>query len=257
VIHAPKVRPPAAPGLPPELLGSLPRDVRLTGGGLAVTATAIALAVGALVVTLVLSLAYVRAEAERRLRAREGITVGAEVVSVSEIRGEHKRFDVTYQYQTEGRRYTGRTRLRERARPPATGAAISIRYLSSRPETSWLPGREPGFPLWTIPLATVSLLLVAGAVALSVRWQWMLLSEGRGAQARVTNAKKVSSDKGKRYRVSYEFRTISGATQTSRCSIAKAAPPVGTLIPIVYHRDKPQWSAAYPLDLVRPGRRVT
>jgi hypothetical protein len=255
MIQASTTRRPAAPHLPPELLGTLPRDVRLTGGGIAVTAIAIALAVGALVVTIVMSLAYMRVEADRRLREREAITANAEVVSVAVVRNERTRFDVDYRYEVDGRAYTGRTRLRQ-ARPFENGAAISISYLQSRPETSWLPGRERRFPLWTIPLATVSLLLVAAAVAWSVRWQWILLSEGRGAQARVTAAKKVSSDKGKRYRVSYEFRTISGATQISRCSIGKAAPAVGTVMPIVYHRDKPHWSAAYPLELVRPGRLV-
>jgi hypothetical protein len=254
--HAPTVRKPDPSRLPPELLGSLPRDVRLTGGGIAVTAIAIALVVGALVVTIIMSLAYMRAEADRRLREREAITANAEVVRVAVVRNQRTRFDVDYRYEVDGRAYTGRTRLRQQARPFENGAAISIRYLQSRPETSWLPGRERRFPLWAIPLATVSLLLVASAVAWSVRRQWILLSEGRGAQARVTAAKKVSSDHGKWYRVSYEFRTINGATQTSRCNMTKAAPAVGTVMPIVYHRDKPYWSAAYPLEMVRPGRLV-
>lgn len=58
---------------------------------------------------------------------------------------------------------------------------------------------------------------------------------------------------GTRFRVS-EFETISGAKQTSRCEVGKTPPAIGTVIPIVYHRDRPQWSASYPLQLVRPGR---
>jgi hypothetical protein len=68
--------------------------------------------------------------------------------------------------------------------------------------------------------------------------------------------KKVKKDQGKAYRVSYEFQTISGATKTSRCEVGKAPPVVGAVMPIVYHRDKPEWSARYPLQLVRPGRLV-
>ena len=91
-------------------------------------------------------------------------------------------------------------------------------------------------------------------MARSVRRQWILLSEGRVAQARVIGTKKVRRDKRTAFRVSYEFQTLSGAKQTSRYEVGKTPPPIGTVIPIVYHRDKPQWSAKYPFQLVRPGR---
>ena len=87
-----------------------------------------------------------------------------------------------------------------------------------------------------------------------MRRQWILLSEGRVAQARVIGSKKVSRDKARAYRVSYEFQTLSGAKQTSRCEVGKTPPPIGAMIPIVYHRDKPPWSATYPMQLVRPER---
>ena len=160
--------------VPPELLGAVPRDVRLTPGGLVVASLAVAAAVGALVAGIVLSVVY-----------------------------------------------------------------------------------EPtGFPVWAIPLTVASLLVVAAALVWSLRRQWILLSEGRAARARVTALKKVSSDKGKRYRVSYEFQTLSGALQRSRCEIGKA-PAIGAIIPVVYHRERPEWSATYPLRLVRPSRLVS
>ena len=101
------------------------------------------------------------------------------------------------------------------------------------------------------------MLLVAAAVAWSVRRQWVLLSEGRAALARVVATKKMRTDKGASYRVSYEFQTISGATQTSKCNVGKEPPPIGAVVPVVYHRDTPRWSKIYPLQLVRPGRLVT
>jgi len=101
-----------------------------------------------------------------------------------------------------------------------------------------------------------SLLIVATALVWVVRRQRILLSEGRAARARVMALKKVSSDKGKRYRVTYEFQTLSGARQQSRCEIGKTPPAIGATIPVVYHRDRPDWSATYPLQLVRPGRLV-
>ena len=256
--HTSTVRRPEASGLPVELLGSVPRDVRLTGGGIAVAAVAIAFVVGALVAAITMSVAYLRSEADRQVRQREAIAADAEVVQVAVVRGEKKtRFDVIYRYAVDGRSHTGRARLGERGRAMVAGAPIRIGYLASHPETSWLSGREPsGFPFWVIPLVTLLLLLAAAAVAWTVRRQWLLLSEGRGAQARVTATKKVHSDKHRAYRVSYEFRTISGATMTSKCDVAKAPPALGAMIPIVYHRDAPQWSAVYPLQLVRPGRLV-
>ena len=246
------------PRLPTELLGSVPRDVRLTGGGLVVAAVAIAIAIGALVVAIFMSIAYARTSDERMLREREAVATEAEVVQVVARRGEDQRRDVIYRYNVNGRSYTGQTRLHKGDRREMTpGAVVHIAYVRSHPEKSWLVGYgSAGFPVWLIPLTALSLLATAAAISRGLRRQWILLSEGRPAQARVTGLKKVNSDKRRAYRVSYEFQTLSGAMQTSRCEVGKAPPPIGAVIPIVYHRDKPAWSAAYPLQLVRPGRLV-
>src|SRR5206468_4567218 len=62
---------------------------------------------------------------------------------------------------------------------------------------------------------------------------------------------------GTRYRVTYEFQTRSGTRQQSRCDIGKTPPAIRAIIPVVYHRDRPGWSATYPLNLVRPERLVS
>lgn len=245
--------------LPPELAGTVPRDVRLTIGGLIVASLAVAAAVGALVAGIVMSLVYLRASDERQLRLREGIEAEAVVMQVVEKRGDGPHRVVTYRYGADGRSYTRRTSLRNSDRRVLrTGAPIRIGLVSSQPERSWVIGYEPdGFPLAVIPLTVFSLLVIAMLLVWSVRRQWILLSEGRPARARVTALKKVSSDKGKRYRVTYEFQTLSGALQRARCDIGKTPPAIGTIIPVVYHRERPDWSATYPLQLVRPGRLVT
>jgi hypothetical protein len=246
-------------GLPPELAGAVPRDVRLTIGGLVVASLAIAAAVGALVAGIVMTLVYMRASDERQLRERDGVEADAVVVQVVEKRGDGPHRVVTYRYGAGGRSYTGRTSLRNRDRRVLrTGAPIRIGFVPSQPERSWVMGYEPnGFPLWLIPLTVFTLVVVAAALVWSVRRQWILLSEGRPARARVTALKKVSSDKGKRYRVTYEFQTLSGARQQSRSDVGKTPPAIGSIIPVVYHRDRPDWSATYPLQLVRPGRLVS
>lgn len=242
--------------LPSELLGAIPRDVRLTGGGVAATLVALAMAIGALASAILMSVAYVHAEERRQLRERERIAIEAEVAQVALRRGEHPRRIVTYRYEVDGRSYTGRTVLRQSDRRAVVeGGPISVAYVQSHPETNWTIGYEAdGFPLWVIPLTSVSLLLAAAAITWSVRRQWVLLSEGRVAQARVTAYKKVRKEHRTAYRVSYEFQALSGATRTARCDVGKKPPPLGTMIPVVYHRDQPQWSAAYPLAFVRPSR---
>jgi len=243
--------------LPQELLGSVPRDVRLTGGGIAVASLAVAAAVGALLAGIVISAIYVRASAERQLRVRDGVEAEAVVVQVVEKRGDGPHRVVTYRYNVDGGSYTGRTALRNSDRRVfGPGAPIRIGFVPAQPDRSWMIGYEPStFPLWVMPLTMFSLVAVAAALVRSVRRQWILLSEGRPARARVAALKKVSSDKGKRYRVTYEFQTISGARQRSRSDVSKTPPAIGATIPVVYHRDQPEWSATYPMQLVRPVLR--
>jgi len=242
--------------LPQELLGSLPRDVRLTGGGIAVASLAVAAAVGALMAGIVMSAIYVRASAERQLRERDAVTAEARVVQIQERRSDGPRRVVTYRYDVNGRGYTGRTALRNSDRRPMTqGAAVHIAFVPSEPERSWMIGyARTGFPLWLIPLTVFSLATTALALFWSLRRQWML-SEGRVARAQVTALKRVSGHEGKRYRVTYEFQTISGARQHSRSDVGKAPPAIGATIPVLYHRDQPEWSATYPMQLVRPALR--
>jgi hypothetical protein len=244
---------------PSELSRTVPRDVRLTGAGIALMTVAGAMAIGALASAILMSVVYTRSDAERQLRERDGIAARAEVVQVAMRRGEHPRRVVTYRYDVGGRRYDGRTTLRQSDRREiARSEAIAISYLRSQPDMSWMAGYEPdAFPLGVIPLISISLLAGAAAIARGVRRQWLLLHNGRVAQARIVGQKQIRKDKRKAVRLRYEFRTLSGATQTGRCDVGKTAPPIGATITVVYHRDDPQWSAAYPLQLVRPSRDVT
>jgi hypothetical protein len=243
--------------LPPELLGSVPREVRLTGGGIALLAVASAFAFAAPVAAIVMLIVNARMDLRRELRDRGSVSVEADVVDVTLRRGEHPRHVVTYRYEHDGRSYTARITLGEKdRRDVARGSSLRIEYLPSNPQESWIAGERPaGIPLWVLPLVALPLLVSAAAIGWSVRRQWILLSEGRAARARVVGVKNVLRDHHRAFRVSYEFRTLSGAKQTSRCEVSKPVPQIGTFIPIVYHRDQPAWSAKYPLQFVRPRSR--
>jgi hypothetical protein len=82
--------------LPQELLGSVPRDVRLSGGGIAVASLAVAAGVGALLAAIVMSAIYVRTSAERQRRERDAVTAEARVVQIQARCGDGPCRIVTY-----------------------------------------------------------------------------------------------------------------------------------------------------------------
>ena len=154
--------------LPPELSGTVPRNVRLTAGGIAMIVAAVMMATGALAVAIGMSVAYIRS-GEARLRDGGSVAVEARVEDVFLRRGENPRRVVIYTYDVDGRTHTGRVVLRPRDRRAfAVGGSIPIRYVNSRPDQSWAIDYEPGtFPLWLIPLVSISLL--AGGAGLVLR----------------------------------------------------------------------------------------
>ena len=111
-----------------------------------------------------------------------------------------------------------------------------------------------GVPLWAIPLIPASLLVAVAGIVRGLRRSWMLLSEGRAAQARVVNQKKVRRDNRTAYQITCEFRDLSGAIHTMRYDVMKAPPSLGSEMTVVYHRDDPRRHAVYPFRLVRPVR---
>ena len=242
----------------PGLSAVTPRDVRLTGAGIALIATAVAFGVGAIASAVFLFLAYTQSEERRELRQREKRGIDAQVVAVARTGDEGRNRLVSYRFDVDGQSYTGRTRLRKGdRRPVAQGAQLSIEYMRSNPKESWIRGYEPErFPFWVIPLVPMSLLLAATLMGTSVRRQWTLLTEGRVAQARVTAHKRIHIGDHKGFRVNCEFQDFSGALHTARYDSRKTPPPIGSVVPVVYHRDNANWSAFYPLKLVRPSRGI-
>jgi len=214
-------------------------------------------AIGAAVAAVLMSLAYLESNAEREMFARDGVAESALVTRVTTRGGDQPRRVLTYQYSAAGRPFTGTTTRRIRSGDSVVpGDTISIVYLRSRPDRSWTAGDEPrGFPVPVIPAVTFSLLGAALAIGWAVRRQWILLSEGRVARGTIKSSKKVASNHGGKFRLTYEFDTLSGSRINGRCDASKGSLPAGSFVPVIYHRDNPSWSAIYPLQLVRPQRR--
>jgi hypothetical protein len=113
--------------------------------------------------------------------------------------------------------------------------------------------RAAAAPPAAIAAALVSGTLVAAGVLLAfVRRDRELLAYGRPALAVITRVEKKRSDKGTYWRVEYEWTILSGATRRGHYKHSRRQPPpVGSAIPIVYDRDRPERHRRYPLPLVR------
>jgi Protein of unknown function (DUF3592) len=239
-------------GLPPQLLRSTPRRVRLSAAGAIVAIAATAAIVAGLWGGIAL---YKRAKtSERRvdLFASEGVATRADIIDV-ERQGDTRPRIVHYRYAADGQEHTGRTVVRGPDRDRyQVGSQVTVRFLRSEPGASWMEGYRPRQqPVWPAFAAPAASALAAFGVALLLRRQSYLLAYGRPAVAVVTKVEKRRSDHGTRWRVHYEWRLLSGGRRAGRYDHGKKKPPdVGTPIPIVYDRDQPSRCSRYPLSLV-------
>ena len=253
-------RPTQTATLPPELLGAIPRDVELTPAGRITFGVAGALVAAAVISAVVMLLTYSQGEQRKALRQREAVFTNAEVTRITFANEENeRRRTVTFTYEVDGRSYVNRRRLRNSdRRVVAEGGTIAIGFLPSEPQTSWVEGYEDrGFPIVVVPLVSASLLLAAALTAAAVRRQRTILSEGRATLARVVNHKKTTNTHSRSsYRVTCEFQTLSGAPQSAHYDTGKTPPPIGSIVPILYHRDNPKRTSGYPVPLVRTVRKA-
>jgi hypothetical protein len=233
-------------------LGATPREVTLTRAGVAVTIVAGVMAAGAIAAAIGLPIVHVRQTAQAEVLLRDSAVGDARIVAISGPRGEEHVRRVTFAYTADAASFTADATLNQReSRRVAIGDTIGVRYLRSDPRRVWIRGDEPGvIPIAVIPLPVVGLLTLAGLIVWRVQRQRSLLSEGRFAYARVVASKK--SEHGAR--VSYEFTTLSGGTCVARSDTGRRPPEVGSVVPVVYHRDDPRRSALYPPSLVKPAK---
>ncbi len=172
----------------PALPASRPRPVRLTGLGWFVAVFGMLLLAGAPVAGFWLHATAVRGRTLRETIDKEAVAVTAVVSELTRTRGKNQRHYVNYEYAAAGQVHEGRasvsrgswTRLK-------VGSSLTVRYLPSEPGRSWLRGREPGgVPFWLGPVVALSMAVIGMFPWYGIRRQWMLLAEGRPAQAQVT-----------------------------------------------------------------------
>jgi hypothetical protein len=244
--------------VPPALLKTAPRDVRVNGSGRVMLAIAAALVLGGIWGGVVLGR---RAEIAARhvgLFASERIVTAGDVIRLQKRGGDDDdddyRITAHYRYTARGRELMGATTLRRSERERyEVGSPVAVWYLPSEPERNWLDGYSPrseaSWPATAVPV-------VCGITALVliqlVRRQSKLLANGRPAMATVTKVEKKRTDHGgTEWTVHYEWTTLSGATRTGKYQHGKKnLPAIGATIPILYDRDNSFRHSKYPMTFV-------
>ncbi len=234
--------------VPPELLRSTPRPVKLSAAGMLVAGIVLLCCVG-IVADLVGTLGQVRL---RNTARQDGVAATGEVIGVTVFHGKNAREVVRYRYQAADAWREGRASLPGHRRPTfAAGDKIQIAFLPSDPDVSWMPGHAPGLPLWFVPIIPTCLVIAVIFLVRELRQQAYMLSNGRAALGRVTESRRVYKRDHRAYRIDYEFTILSGARRSGRYEIVKNPPTTGAPLIILYDPDQPRRSRRYPLSLVR------
>lgn len=245
-MRAPNVR------LPRELERSAPRDVRLTGNGVALVVLAAVLAIAAAVAGV-----GFYAEAQRQWNAaremdRRGVPAPAIVDRLWRKSDDGKPAFASFHFDANGVRVNGQSRMElETWRELRVGGPLRVRYLPDDPGRWVADGaRRSRMPFWVSYLAASTLALAAIVCGLVVHNQRALLRDGRAARAIVTAVRKHHAGHGATHtQISYEFSLFGGGQETGKASVSKP-PAVGAAVTIVYDPDRPKRSRPYPFSLV-------
>ena len=240
---------------PPGLARSAPRDVRLTGGGVALTLVAWLLAVSAIAAgSLLYREASSRATEIAAIESR-GIATTAVIDRVWRKTGDGKPAFAAFHFDAGGTRVHGETRMHLDAWSVLRSGSMSrVRYLEEDPHRWILDGqRVKRMPFAIAYVVGGALALAALLCGFAISYQRSLLMEGRVAPAVVTALKKHHTGDGASYRqMRYEFPLLGGGTATGKASASKMS-AVGSTIVVLYDPDRPARNHPYPFSLVKPN----
>jgi hypothetical protein len=242
---------------PRELRHAAPRDVRFSGGGLALAIAGILAAAGGLIASIFLATGSLRQTAEYEARRNDSQETEGRVLRKWYRRGENRRHFVEYEFDANGRSFRNEAWVHEGFwKRTAEGGAIRVAYRASQPETNWLAAR-PGHPLslWAAVAVWFAGLGFAALIGLSLRRQMRLLAEGRVTPGVVTRVRKVHHNHGANsLTVSYEFALLNGAVAKGKGSTHRKGLDAGSVVSVLYDPDNVRRSALYPFELVKVAK---
>ena len=240
--------------VPRELRHSAPRLVRLSGSGIFLVIAGAVLALGAVAAAFFLGRESTRQSEEFRRLQGNGRETDARIERLWRTSGEGRRYRVRYRFEAGGSIYTNETNVpRAKWNTLKTGAGLRVRYLPSHPETNHPSGwSKRATSIWLAVLIPGALLVLVMFMAMMLRQQRELLTEGRPAPALVTRIRKVHhSHGGSATIIHYEFPILSGAIVSGKSSSQRKGVAEGAVLCVVYDPDNPRRSSVYPLELVR------
>ena len=237
---------------PPELGGSPPRPVRLTGAGLALTVIALGMLAGGLILGVKLSNDFARRNQTASLLKEQGADTTATIIRLWRGSDKDRTRHVSYQYQIQGGVYHGS------AQPPRSiweglteGSTLRIRYLPSNPLVSRPVDWEPQQPPAWLPLFVPACFAVYTVIIfVMLKKQRSLLEDGRAAPGIVHRVARTKDGK----RVRYDFLMPGGLREKGSGSARLERVEPGSVITIIYDPDQPRRNAPYPFALVRPAQ---
>lgn len=248
--------------IPSELIGPLPRKVRITGSGAWILFIALAAVVFAL-----LSFSWGAINLDRQMTRRVTLRREGSIVAgqVSRIRRGKNMDHVDYNFNVNGKEYTGTADLPWQLRRDVerSSDALPISYLPQDPDVNHPAGWEWSFYYW-IPLKTdlvhlpdfstesqffmVALMATAIGIvfALSLRGERKLLANGVAAAGVVTKCTPGSRGS---YFLRYEFHAEDGSLTKGKCGGDRR--DVGARLCILYLPHDTSKSQLYPTQFYR------
>jgi hypothetical protein len=235
---------------PPELGGSPPRPVKLTGTGTALNVLALVMLVGGVLLGIKLSNDAAAQSQTARLLKEQGAETQATVIRLWRGGGKDRPYRLTYQFEVQGRVFHRDSGASRRIWESLTeGSPLRVRYLPADPKLShpadWESQQIPAWVPLMVPAAFASYTLI---IILMLRKQRRLLEDGRAAPAVIY---KVSATKGGKS-VRYNFRSQAGTLEKGSGLMARGLAQNGSVVTIIYDPEKPSRNAPYPFKMVRP-----
>lgn len=238
---------------PAELTVSTPREVQLTGAGIALAVLAACLFLGAIASAVFLSREATKQAAKTRSLRESGTVVQGSVTRHWRTGGKEAERRIAYEFEYEGRVYRASSRTPKAiwARL-AVGSPIDVRFVPGRPELNHPAEWQDGdLPPWLAPAVAAMLVGLGILVIWLIRRQIRLLSDGRPAPAVVVGHRRTQH--GQKI-LKYEFPLVEGGIGKGSGHPSRKPLAVGSILCVLYDRDNPKRNAPYPFEMVRVVR---
>lgn len=228
---------------PRELARALPRDVRLSGRGLAKAILASVFLVASLPVFF-----WMRDHNERQAAQIEALRTGGRetlgAVTRLWLEGKSSTPTVAYAFSMDGRSFQGKSSAPDQVwKQLRVGGPLPLRFLPADPNinhpSAW---EQQPLPAW-LPLLLPAIFVTGGLVILAIlRREAGLLAEGMPAPGVIAGCRRVKGG----WAVRYQFRMKDGAIAKGRSQTAQRM-TIGTTICILYAPQNPRRNHTYPM----------